>query len=211
MQFIAFPVKDNALLSEAVASNTLTIESSGSMGLYYDGKCHQTFENETVHEDKKLDWCSSIVSKEDGLHPWIQYSIKNKEMRLTSYSVRNGCCWYPCCCIDDNNIIDRFCCCTLFSYSLHGSNDNKTWVTLHKVEEDRKFYDCQFKTFDIKETQSFKYIRFVLDKEYPGCPNCMQVNQIELYGTKTDSLFSSFEDEDNEESVSIIGKVKSIN
>ena len=211
VQFIAFPNKNDALLKEGVNSKSLIIESSGSLGLHYGGKCHQTFPNETVYENQKLDWCSNIVPKESNVGPWVMYSFKNKEIKLTSYSVRNGCCWYPCCCIDDDRYIDGYCCCRLYSYSLQGSNDNSTWITIHKIEKDSKFYDCQFKTYEFPETQPFKYIRFILDEEYPGCPKCMQLNQVELYGKTTDSIFSSYENDDNDESVSIIGKVKSYN
>ena len=211
MEFIAFPQKDNAILTKGFQDNAVVIESSGSVGLYYGGKCNPTFPNETLHESEKMDWCSNIVPKDSNSQPWLQYSFKNKGMRLTGYSVRNGCCWHLCCCLETGKIYDGYCCCRLYSYSLLGSNDNKTWTTIHKIEKDAKFYDCQFKTYEFTQTESYKYIRFALDQEYPGCPRCMQLNQIEFYGTTTDSLFSTFEDEDNDESVSIIGKVKSFN
>ena len=156
----------------------------------------------------KMDWCSNIVEEKGEEKPWIMYSIKNKGMRLSGYSVRNGCCWHRCCCMDDGHLIDDFCCCRLYSYSLLGSNDNKTWTFIHKVEKDEKFYDCQFKTYEFEQTSSYTYIRFMLDEEYPGCPRCLQLNQLELYGETTDSYFSASEQDDNDESVSIIGKVR---
>ena len=211
MQFIAFPQKNNALLEAGVKDKTIIIEASGSIGLHYGGHCHQTFPNETVLVNEKMDWCSNIAPKETNEYPWISYSFKNRGIRLTGYSVRNGCCWYPCCCLDDSHYIDGFCCCRLYSYSLQGSNDNITWTVIHKIEKDTRFYDCQFKTYEFDETPSFKYIRFAMDGEYPGCPKCLQINQIELYGTRTDSIFTTYEEEDNDESVSIIGKVKSFN
>ena len=61
-------------------------------------------------------------------------------------------------------------------------------------------------TFEFDETESFKYVRVVQDEEYPDCPYCMQINQLELYGKKTDDGFDSEVDE-SDESVSIIGKV----
>ena len=63
------------------------------------------------------------------------------------------------------------------------------------------------KTYEFEPTGTFKYIRFVQEKEYPGCPFCMQLNQIELYGHANDMFFND-EAEDNDESVSIIGKLK---
>ena len=210
VKFMAFPEKNNALLTNAAKYNSLVVDASGSIGLQYGGKCHQTYPNETTIENERLDWCSNIASKDSSDRPWISYSIKNKGMRLTGYAVRNGCCWYPCCCVDDGHIIDEFCCCRLYSFSLQGSNDNKTWTVIHSVEKDRMFDDCQFKTYEFPQTESFKFIRLIQDEEFPGCPKCMQINQIELYGTTTDSYFFSdaSEEEENDESVSIIGKIK---
>ena len=135
-------------------------------------------------------------------------------MKVSRYSVRNGCCHrYMCCCDDENGKIidyDARCCCRLYSYSLQASNDNKTWTILHKVEKDEKFYFCETKTFELKEKSSpYTYFRFVLDEEYPHCIKCMQINQIELYGETVSSIYSSCPDNDDEdESISIIGRVK---
>ena len=60
-------------------------------------------------------------------------------------------------------------------------------------------------------TEPYTYFRFVLDEEWPSCPKCMQVNQIELYGETIGSGFTSYSEsniEDDDESISIIGKVK---
>ena len=206
--FVAFPENKAALLKNH--KDIIKVDASGSLGLYYGGKCHQTFPNETFHFDEKMDWCSNIASSSDNM-PWISYSLEGKSMRLKGYSVRNGCCWYDCCCTEDNTVYDYMCCCRLYSYSIHGSNDNITWKLIHKVEKEAKFYECQYKTYDFDMTESFKYIKFVLDQERPGCPKCMQINQIELYGDVVDSRFSSYENDDNDESVSIIGKVRRLN
>ena len=206
LKFIAFPERKDELLSRN--DKTVDIKASGSIGLYYGGKCHQTHPNETIIIDEKLDWCSNIAkTKED--KPWISYSLKNKVMKVKGYSVRNGCCWNNCCCIDDNNIIDEMgCCCILYSFSLHGSNDEREWKLIHKAEKLQKFYACNTRTFDFPETEAYKHIRFVQDEEYPGCPFCMQVNQIELYGTTYNSLdFDANDMDGNDESISIIGKI----
>jgi len=98
----------------------------------------------------------------------------------------------------------------LFSYSLQASNDNKTWTVLHKVQKDERFDFCETKTFELKGKSSpYTYFRFVLDEEYPNCIKCMQINQIELYGETVSSVYSSFTNNDDEdESISIIGRVK---
>ena len=208
MKFISFPERKDSIFQKASNKNTdIEIAASGSLGLYFDGKCHKTFPNETVNIDQKMDWCSN-VAKSNEEKPWITYNLKNKAMKLTGYSVRNGCCYHKCCCIDDQTMIDErtYCCCYLYSFSLQGSNDNKTWKIIHNVEKDDNFHRCEFKTYEFQQTESFRYIRFMLEKEYPGCPFCMQINQIELYGDTTNSFFAE-DTEDNDESVSIIGKL----
>ena len=211
IQFVAMPNRNDALLLNS--QNDLVIESSGSLGLYrQDSKCEPTFPNMTVFEDKKKDWCSNIP-KETGGKPWIQYSFTNKAMKIKAYSVRSGCCYhYECCCdLESGEKADYYCCCRLYSFSLLGSNDNITWKMIHNIEKETSFYYCKLYDFEFQQPQSFKYIRFVLDQSWPGCPNCMQLNQLELFGEKVD-LFDDYEklENDNDESISIIGKIKKI-
>ena len=210
MAFISFPERDDALLNDPL--NPPYVESSGSLGLYHgDSKCVQTYPNLTISTDKKIDWCSNLA-RNNNEKPWIQFYFPNKMMKIRGYSVRNGCCYYACCCVTETSkVIDYKCCCELYSFSLQGSNDNSTWNIIHKVEGDKDYYHyCQFKTYEFKLTESYRYIRFVLDKERPGCPKCMQLNQIELYGEKykSNNLYSSIETDETEESISIIGKLK---
>ena len=210
MEFIAFPDRKDSIFQAASNSNTnIAVESSGSIGIYYDNKCHLTYPNETVIVNAKMDWCSNVAKSEDD-KPWVEYHLSNKAvMKLTGYSLRNGCCYRRCCCVSDNSFLDsEWCCCRLYSFSLQGSNDNKTWKVIHKVEKDDKFYLCYFKTYEFEKTESFKYIRLVQEKEYPGCPFCMQLNQIDLYGELILDPFVEPQYDDNDESVSIIGKLK---
>ena len=206
--YVAFPESKDALFSQSTRGS-VDIETSGNLGLYYDGKCHKTFGNETIIADEYREWCSNMVKdkKDSSLNPFIQYSIKGKQMKVTKYSVRNGCCRNVCCCDDEADFIDTRCCCKLYSYSLIASNDNRTWKTLHKVEKDNTFYYCAIKTFDIKEAAPYVYYRFVLDEEWPGCPKCMEINQIEFYGDAFDSNHAYSEITDEDESISIIGRV----
>ena len=211
LSFIEFPSKPNAILSTAYNKNpsSVLMSVSGSMGLHYGGKCHITTPNLTLTVDRKTEWCSNIGSKEN--KPWISYSINNKMMKLTSYAIRNGCCWYECCCIDDEHDLG-YCCCELYSFSLQGSNDNITWKTIHKVEKESNLFYCTFKTYDIPgSSEAFKYIRIIQDEEKSYCPFCMQINQIEFYGTLVDSFGEYLSNEDDDESVSIIGKIRNGN
>ena len=208
LEFIAFPKKENAIFAQTSSADSLSIESSGSMGYFYNHKCQITTPNLTLTNDEKQEWCSSIA-KNKGDKNWISYSFKNKGIKLTGYSVRNGCCYYSCCCTDDSNFVDYDCCCRLYSFSLQGSNDNKTWKIIHKVEKKNDFYFCKYETYEFHETESFRYVRFVQDEPYPGCIFCMAINQIEFYGKTANGVGSDADYEyDSDESVSIIGKVR---
>ena len=213
MEYIALPDRQDALLSKSTIRPTIFV--SGSLGLIQGGKCIQTTPNSTINDDPKQDWCSNIQTS-DLNKPWISYSIPGKAFSLTGFSVRNGCCYHHRCCCDPETgrDIDIRCCCDLYSFSLQGSNDNITWKTIHKVEKDKTIYDCQTKTYEFTQTSPYSYIRFHMDEERPGCPKCIQLNQIELYGKLMKSeypyLTSYDNEEENEESISIIGKVRKI-
>ena len=209
LEFISFPNKENAILSEISHDETeLSLYASGSMGLYYDGKCRKTHPNATLNDSEDIDWCSNIPEKGAG-KPWIGYELKNKSVKITGYSLRSGCCYYPCC-IDDDKILDSECCRNFYSFSLQGSNDNKTWKTIHRVENDKDFMSCLVKTYDIKsQHESYSYIRLVLDEQSPGSSYCMQLNQFEIYGEIGDNTFRQIIiDDESDEYVSIIGKVR---
>ena len=206
LQFIAFPSRKDALLQHN--NDIAYVESSGSLGLYIKNKCVLTHPNQTLVGEKTMDWCSNIAQDSSNM-PWITFSLKGKSMKLNGFSLRNGCCWYYCCCDETGKVIDDvYCCCELYSFSLLGSNDNITWNTIYKVEEENHFYHCLYKTYEFPMTQSYKYIRIYQDKEYPRCPKCMQLNQVEFYGETVDSLYSDYSQDNEDESVSIIGKVK---
>ena len=203
--FIAFPDRSDALFK----SNTPTIFASGSIGYRRHNGCQPTLPNQTLIGNEEMDWCSNLARKDDE-YPWISYTFPGKVMKLTGYSVRNGCCLPHCCCIPESDEdIDIECCCELYSFSLQGSNDNHTWKVIHQIEEKRDFFFCKFETYEFPKTEGFRFIRFKMDKERPQCPKCLQLNQIELYGEIVSSPFESYYDYDeNEESVSIIGKIR---
>ena len=206
VKFINFPDRKDALLYENKEENTLVVESSGSIGLHFDGKCQKTYPNSTLNSNERIDWCSNIAESDQ--KPWISYSYPQKSMRIRGYSVRNGCCWYACCCLDNNTDIYG-CCCRLYSFSLVGSNDGKEWITIHKVEKEEKFWRCLSKTYEFQLTQPFKYIRFQMDEPFPNCHKCIQINELQLYGTFVDSQENQeISDNYEDESISIIGKVR---
>ena len=206
--FVAFPTRNDGIFGQIYNKESeINIFSSGSLGVYIDGKCKITSPNMTLVEDRKLDWCSNIPALK-GDKPWITYSLKNKAMRIKGYSVRTGCCYYGCCCIDDSHFTGSACCCDLYSYSLQGSNDNSTWTILHKMEKVDYVDYCKLDTFDFQLTESYRYIKFVLDEPRPGCENCIALNQLELYGETIDADHSDSYIDNDDESISIIGKVR---
>jgi hypothetical protein len=210
MHFVAFPERKDAIFSSSKPSE-IDISVSGSIGIHKEGKCVKTDPKETLNSDERLDWCSNIVSQIEGAteKPWIAYSVKGKTMRLTGYSIRNGCCWETCCCTDEGGVInDVYCCCRLYSFSLLGSNDNKTWKVLHRVEKDQKFRVCEFKTYKFETNEPCRFVRFVSDEPWPNCPFCIQINQIEFYGdVMAASALSSSDSDEDDETVSIIGRL----
>ena len=207
--FVSFPSRKDSILTQKDVKSV--VEASGSLGLEYDGGCQQTYPNQTLVGDERYDWCSNMASTEEE-NPWISFYFPNKAIKLTGYALRNGCCRYACCCDPKTGkSIDGYCCCRLYSFSLLGSNDNHTWKTIHKVEEKRDFYYCKFELFEFPQTEAFHFLRIALDKPWKGCPRCLQLNQIEFYGETINSFsgyYDSLSEEENDESISIIGKVK---
>ena len=207
--FVAFPPKQNSILNKY--GSVVKVYSSGSLGYRYDSQnCLPTSPNYTVSYERQFEWCSNIGSdSEDKV--WISFNIPHKSFKIYSYSIRNGCCDYYCCCDPSTGRdIDYYCCCGLYKFTLQGSNDNKTWKSIHKYENERYLRFCEVKAFEIEKHQTFSFLRLLMDEGRPGCPRCMQINQIEFYGDVISS-YSSFEDDeiDNDESISIIGKIKS--
>ena len=210
LAFVAFPDRKDSLFY-GDNYKLIEAEASGSIGSIKNNNCVQTFPNETLTSDETLEWCSNVAEdKNDPLqNPWIQYSIKGKQMKITGFAVRNGCCRFTCCSFADNSKLDSYCCCDLYSYSLHGSNDNKTWKVLFKKEKFNEFSYCEVKIFELKKmSEPFKYIRFMLDQEYPNCLKLLMINQIDVFGETISSEFMDYSDStEDEESVSIIGRV----
>ena len=210
LKFVAFPERKDSIFRSLPAAS-VGVESNGNLGFYYGGKCHPTYPNSTLTDEEDKEWCSAIAPG-NGVFPWISYGVKNKRMRVTGYSVRNGCCKYvECCCYNDSEsgmIRDLWCCCAMYSFELQGSNDNVTWKTIHKVEKKKDFYFCKYETYSFEKTEAYSYLRFVQTEEYPGCKFCMVLNQIDFYGEVVDSFGSYDAEFDSEESVSIIGKIK---
>ena len=110
--------------------------------------------------------------------------------------------------MDDNKYV-KGCCCDIYSFSLLGSNDNITWTTIHTARKEEDLYSCKHITFDFAKTIDYKFLRFMQDEPYPGCEMCMAINQVEFYGTTVDHRNGfDYDDSIEDETVSIIGKIK---
>ena len=209
--FIGFPDRSDSIFNNPKNRNSMRVESSGSLGLYYSKKCHLTYPNSTISNEKTNEWCSNVISNGNG-NPWISYYLPNRKMKIKGYSIRNGCCYHSCCCTDENgnNEPSFYCCCRLYSFSLQGSNDNVTWTILHKVEQKRDFYYCKYETYEFEMSEPFTYLKIQLDERFPECPFCMTINEVDFYGEVLGSYDIDDQDyEDTDESISIIGKIKS--
>ena len=202
LEIIPFPERSDNILKKH--PNDVVVSSSGSLGQWYEGKCNPTLPEHAVNSvPRKSDWCSNMnKSKHD--HPWLIIGVRDKSISLRGYALRSGCCHYSCCCYDD---LDDECCCEFYSWSLQGSHDNSTWKTIHKVEKDNSFNYCMNRNYDVQIDESFEFIRLIQDEPRPYCNFCICLNKIELYGTTSDSN-SIHSIEDNEDSVSIIGKLR---
>lgn len=200
-----FPDRTDKLLINN--KKDVKVYASGSIGQYIDGKCVQTHPEHMVDEiERDTDWCSNInKSKTD--YPWLAVSLNDKKMRIKGYSIRNGCCKYGCCCLDDSTFVT--CCCNIYSWSVQGSNDNITWKEIHSVKAEKTFYGCENRTYDIKDSDEYRYVKIVQTEPWPGCDFCMCLNKFELYGTTSNDRMSI--DDGDDETVSIIGRVGNAN
>ena len=207
IQLVAFPERSDGILDKHAKDGELSFAASGSLGFYYSGRCHKTYPNMTVGpDDQKADWCSNI-GQGNANQPWISVHLNHKKMKVIGYAVRSGCCYYSCCCTDDDSIIDDGCCCGLYSFALQGSNDNTTWKTIHTVDQDNEIWACVNRSYQLNSPVEFEFFRLFLLKPRPYCANCMAINKFELYGEESQSFDSYENEDDNDESVSIIGKV----
>ena len=203
-EYVPFEKRDDNILQQY--SKDINLAASGSIGQWYNGKCNPTYPEHVIDsEERKTDWCSNINSSKSDF-PWLNVNLRGKAIQLVGYSIRSGCCYYDCCCIGDR-IVD--CCCWLYSWSLQGSHDNKTWITLHTVKADRQFYYCANRHYDFESKEAYEYIRLIQDEPWPGCNYCICINKLELYGSvrSSSNYYESFEDGDSDDTVSIIGKI----
>ena len=143
---------------------------------------------------EKYEWCSNFNSSKND-KPWLSFELLKSSFTLKGYSIKSGCCYYS------------SCCCKIFSWSIQGSNDNKTWSTIHKQEKNEALNNCQVQTFSFSNNKSYKFIRIIQDEPQPRCWYCMDISRLEIYGDYNNDEYFSIDETDSDEEVSIIGKV----
>ena len=183
----------NGIFANAYKDNIVEIEASGSRYCYSKtGKDIMTKPQNAIDPKEKEEWCSNYnKSKTD--RPWLLMNFK-ENVKIEGSSLKAGCCE------------GRYgCCCRIYSWSLEGSNDNKTWSSLHKIEKNQDFYECKKISYKINSNDNYRLIRLIQDEPEPHCWYCIDLAKIELYGTLNDQ--SSPSNIGEEEEVSVIGKL----
>ena len=194
----SFPFNDkfNGVFKKTYKEGRIKIDASGSRICWVSDFSDDvmTKPENCVDPESKIQWCSSFDSRRVKKQ-WISFTFEGAKLNLQGYSLHAGCC------------SAYRCCCKIYSWSIQGSNDNVTWTTLDKVEKDEELFDCANKSFPVKSNgNSYKTIRLIQDESEKGCPTCIDLTKIEIYGDLNDENYIPDDLEDNEE-VSIIGKV----
>ena len=195
-----FPFNDkfDGFFKKTYKLNLTSVEASGSTMVWNRTKQKDILTKPEFAVDPEADdyeWCSDI-NKTLFDHPWILFNFKKRKFQMSGYSLKQACC-------------DAVgCCCIIYSWSMQGSNDNKTWTTIDKQEKQRDFNDCDTKSWEVSSQQRYSYIRLIQDEPFPKCWYCIGLSKIEIYGTLSGAEMDNFDsNQDADDEVSIIGKV----
>ena len=194
IQNFPFNKQFNGVFKNTYNPADVSAVASSSIECYFSslGKDILTNPVSVIDPEDNLEWCSKVnESKND--YPWIEVIFHNKKLSMTGYSVKSGCCYA------------NDCCCMIYSWSLLGSNDNKTWTKLHSVAKNKELRRCRNESFSFNEKGSFSMFKFIQDEPEPECWYCLNLNRLEFYGTLNEG---AGEEIANEDEVSIIGRVK---
>ena len=167
-----------------------------SLSVYFPSldKDFLTKPESVIDPQDKLELCSNInKSKND--RQFLATVFEGRKLALSGYSIRSGCCEY----------LSSRSCYLIYSWSILGSNDNRTWTKIHSVEKDKEHEDCKEKSFKVGEKGSYSMFKIVQDEPEPRCWYCMNINKLKFYGSMSES------DGDvvlNDDEISIIGRVK---
>ena len=191
-----FNGKFNGVFKNTYNKNDVSVIASSSWECHSTSlaNVYQTKPESVFDPDDKFEWCSKFnQSKTD--YPWIATIFKDKTLTLSGYSIRTGCC-------------DTYTyCCSLYSWSLLGSNDNKTWTKLHSMKKYEDFKNCKIRSFPVDKNGSFSMFKIVQEEPEPNCWYCMVISKIEFYGSfkESNNKETTYEDE-----ISIIGRLKNV-
>ena len=192
-----FPFNDrfDGVFKNTYNNKDVSVEASGSSRCYFYSLDRDvlTKPESVIDPEDQLEWCSNLnKSKND--HPWLTVVFNDRKLTASGYSLKAGCC---------ENV--NGCCCIPYSWSILGSNDNKTWTKLHSVEKNKELKYCKEGSFRIDKKGSFSMFKLIQDEPEPDCWYCIALSKLEFYGTFSGGKFDEITSEDE---VSIIGRLK---
>ena len=195
-----FPFNDkfNGVFKNTYNKNDVSVIASGSQRCYSFSieKTILTKPESVIDPDDKLEWCSNLNRSATDF-PWLAAVFNNKKLSITGYSLKTGCCEFT---------YDS-CCCMPYSWSVLGSNNNKTWTKIHSIEKEANLKICQEKSYRVDKKGSFSMIKLIQDESEQGCLLCLSLSKLEFYG-ELEEKNEEEEETTSEDEVSIIGRVK---
>ena len=141
-----FNEKFNGVFKNTYSKNDVSVAASGSSKCFFPslGKDILTKPESVIDPEDELEWCSNVNSSKTD-HPWLTTVFKDKKFIMSGYSIKSGCCDYA----------YDVCCCSIYSWSLLGSNDNKTWTKIHKIEKEKTLSFCREKSYRVDNKGAF--------------------------------------------------------
>ena len=191
-----FNNKFNGVFKNTYNKKDISVTASSSRECYFYSlkKDVSTKPESVIDPEDNLEWCSDI-NKSENDRPWLATTFKDKKFTMSGYSIKSGCCKYS----------GSRCCCRIYSWSIHGSNDNKTWTKIHSVEKSEELDFCTEKSFLVDKKGSFSMFKIIQDEPQPDCWFCMDISRLEFYGTIQGDVDDEISSEDE---ISIIGRFK---
>ena len=205
LSFRTFPFNNNfnGVFKRLYDQNIVTVGASGSRVCWDQSSKKDINSKPEYCVDPKSPslWCSDYDWNHNKF-PYLQINFQKSRLALSGYSIQAGCCEYS-----------YGCCCTPFSWEISGSNDNKTWTKIHSIEKNKFLTNCANQSFSLpSKSIPYKSFRMTQTEPVSGCPTCMDLLRFEVYGDFDGSsyIYSEDFDDQNDDEVSIIGKVTNI-
>lgn len=190
-----------AIFEQYYKSNIIKVYTSSSGHQEINGSRKLTFPDYVIDSfDKKYDWCSNCGKNDNDLQ-WISFYVKNQKFKFNKYFIKTGCNPSGCCCEDYGYCVKN----CIYSWSLQISNDNQTWIDIHRVSRDDNMDPCISKEYDLQTEYSASFVRIFQNEKCQGSPPCLSINKFELFGDILKSDDVTPDDFHHDEDISIIG------